>query len=85
MYPRSASADRFDKAPERRMKSDISPMWLTYHMLKWDGVGQHESDQKCTECGRPLMKTELVTDQKGIGYEGYVCHADKQVTWVKVG
>ena len=66
------------------MKSDISPMFLTYYMVKWDGVKQDPSDQKCTTCGRPLKRTEPVVDQKGESYEGYVCHHDKQVTWLKV-
>ena len=65
------------------MKSDISPMWLTYYMVKWEDVQQEQSDQKCTVCGQPLSRTEKVTDDKGTAYEGYVCHADKQVTWVK--
>jgi hypothetical protein len=60
-------------------------MWLTYHMLKWDEVKQEESDQRCTLCGKPMMKTEMVTDDRGRNYEGFVCHADKQVTWVREG
>jgi len=67
------------------LKTNISPMWLTYHMLKWDDVEQHESDQKCTICGGPMMKTEVVTDERGANYEGFVCHTDKQVTWLRVG
>ena len=66
------------------MKSKVSPMWLTYYMVRWDGIAQDDSDQKCTECGRPMKKTELVTDDKGLSYEGYVCHPDKRVTWVRV-
>jgi len=58
-------------------------MWLTYHMLKWDEVRQTQSEQRCTLCGNPMMKTEPVTDQKGASYEGYVCHADKQVIWLR--
>lgn len=65
------------------MKSDISPMLLTYFMVKWNEMAQYESDQKCIECGRQLKKTERVTDSKGMSYEGYVCHADKRVTWVR--
>ncbi len=65
------------------MKTDISPMWLTYHMLDWGAVKQEESDQKCTLCGRPLMRTETVTDGRGPEFVGYVCHQDKQVTWLK--
>ncbi|HYA55533.1 MAG TPA: hypothetical protein VED22_01920 [Nitrososphaerales archaeon] len=67
------------------MKTKISPMWLTYFMVRWDEINQEESDQKCNECGKPMMKTELVIDEKGRKYEGFVCHSDKQVTWVRVG
>ncbi len=67
------------------MKSDVSPMFLTYYMVKWEEVEQHQSEQRCTICSGPLMRTETVTDQKGSRYEGYVCHNDKQVTWVRLG
>jgi len=67
------------------LKTNVSPVWLTYFMMKWDEVNQEKSDQKCTTCGKPMMKTELVTDEKGRNYEGFVCHSDKQITWVKVG
>jgi len=60
-------------------------MFLTYFMMKWDEVEQHESSQMCTLCGKPMMQTEPVTDEKGANYEGYVCHPDKQITWVRVG
>jgi hypothetical protein len=60
-------------------------MYLTYHMVKWQEVEQHDSEQRCQTCGSPLKRTEEVIDQKGLRYEGYVCHADKQVTWVRKG
>jgi hypothetical protein len=53
-------------------------------MMRWDEVVQETSDQKCANCGRPMMRTEPVIDEKGRKYEGFVCHADKQVTWVKI-
>ena len=53
-------------------------------MMDWGEVKQEVSDQKCTVCGRPMMKTETITDEKGRRYEGFVCHSDKQVTWLKV-
>ena len=59
-------------------------MFLTYHMVKWDGVKQVESEQRCTDCGHQLSRTEEFVDEKGLKYEGYVCHADKRVTWVRV-
>ena len=52
-------------------------------MVQWGEVKQEKSDQKCTICGKPMMKTEPMTDVKGKSYEGFVCHSDKQVTWVK--
>lgn len=66
------------------MKTDVSPMWLTYFMVKWEDVEQFDCDQKCTDCGRPMRRTEPFTDGKGLSYEGYVCHPDKRVTWLKV-
>ena len=66
------------------MKTNVSPMFLTYFMVKWGEVKQRESGQKCTLCGKALMRTEVVTDTKGINYEGFVCHPDKQVTWVRL-
>jgi len=66
-----------------RMKSDVSPMFLTYFMVNWDKIEQRQSDQKCTQCSGPMNKTEEVIDQKGLRFEGYVCHADKSVIWVR--
>jgi len=66
------------------MKSSTSPMFLTYFMVRWGEVKQTPSEQKCTECGNPLNRTEVVEDEKGLKYEGFVCHADKRVTWLKV-
>ena len=59
-------------------------MFLTYHMVKWQEVKQYGSEQKCQVCGAPLKRTEEVVDQKGVRDEGYVCHGDKQVTWVRL-
>jgi hypothetical protein len=53
-------------------------------MVKWDDVKQEPSDQKCTECGKPLNRTEVVEDDKGQRFEGYVCHFDKRVTWIRI-
>ena len=67
------------------MKTDVSPMFLTYFMVRWEEVRQEKSDQKCQTCGQPLKRTEEVVDKKGTRFEGYVCHPDKQVTWVRLG
>lgn len=57
---------------------------MTYHMVRWKEVAQLQSDQMCQTCGRPLNRTEEVVDKKGGRYEGYVCHADRQVAWVRI-
>jgi hypothetical protein len=54
-------------------------------MVDWKAIGQYDTEQKCTQCGMPMKRTEEVTDGRSPAYEGYVCHRDKQVTWVKVG
>jgi hypothetical protein len=66
------------------MKTEVSPMWLTYYMVKWDEVRQYDSDQRCTDCHEQMKRTEPFTDRGGVSYEGYVCHHDKRVTWLKV-
>jgi tRNA U54 and U55 pseudouridine synthase Pus10 len=67
------------------MKSSISPMYLTYYMVRWDEVKQSPSEQKCTECGGALQRSEEFVDEKGMKYEGYICHRDKRVTWLRIG
>ncbi len=67
------------------MKSEVSPMWLTYFMVKWEEVRQQETNQKCTDCGKSLSRTEVFEDGKGRKFEGYVCHKDRRVTWVRTG
>lgn len=66
------------------MKTDVSPIFLTYFMVRWEAVQQHETEQRCQTCGGPLSRTEEVVDGKGARYEGFVCHSDKQVTWVRL-
>lgn len=76
----------YRESPSRRdLKTDVSPMYLTYHMVRWEEVEQAESEQRCQTCGAPLKRTEEVVDGGGNRYEGYVCHRDRQVTWVKTG
>jgi hypothetical protein len=65
------------------LKTDVSPLYLTYFMLDWDKVQQSPCDQKCAECGGAMSKTEPVVDSKGLEYEGYVCHLDKRVVWLR--
>lgn len=58
-------------------------IYWTYHMMDWTKVKQVQSDQRCTECGRPMKDVEPVRDQRGRTYEGLVCHNCKRVLWVR--
>ncbi len=71
--------------PTREMKTKVPAIFLTYFMVNWGEVHQETSSQKCTDCGQSLRKTEVVEDEKGQKFEGYVCHSDKRVTWVRIG
>ena len=67
------------------MKSDVSPIFLTYHMVDWKKVQHDESDQTCQTCGGPLKRTEEVVDERGNRYEADVWPRDWQVAWVRPG
>lgn len=58
-------------------------IFWTYFMIDWSKVEQSMSDQKCAECGEPMKKAEPAVDAKGQKYDGYVCHRDKRVIWVR--
>jgi len=56
----------------------------TYYMLDWNSVKQiQSSDDRCTTCGGPLNRLEIVRDKKGKEFEGIVCHRCKTVLWVR--
>ena len=58
-------------------------IFWTYHMMKWDEVGQTRSERRCAQCGGPMLVVGPVTDAKGASYEGVVCHSCKRVVWAK--
>ena len=58
-------------------------IFWTYYMINWDKVKQTPSDQKCSECGDKMNKAEQAVDSKGRAYDGYVCHRDKRLVWVR--
>ena len=58
-------------------------IYWTYFMIDWSKVQQEPSDQRCAECGELMMKAEPAVDAKGQRFDGYVCHKDKRVVWVK--
>ena len=60
-------------------------MFFTYYMIKWDRVKQEPSDVRCTDCGQSMYQAEPAIDSMGHRYDGYVCHTDKRLIWVKAG
>ncbi|QQG48882.1 MAG: hypothetical protein HY247_00750 [archaeon] len=58
-------------------------IYWTYYMIDWAKVEQSSSDQKCSECGDAMMRSEPAVDSSGRKYDGYVCHKDKRVIWVR--
>ncbi|HXW36382.1 MAG TPA: hypothetical protein VEJ36_00520 [Nitrososphaerales archaeon] len=70
---------RFNVKIERA--SDL--IYWTYFMVDWGKAKQTPSEEKCTRCGGSMSLVEPVTDQKGISYDGLVCHECKQLLWVR--
>jgi hypothetical protein len=66
-----------------RVEKSGDLIFWTYYMIDWEKVKQLPSDMKCAECGRPMSLVEPAIDSKGKKYDGYVCHTDKRVVWVK--
>jgi hypothetical protein len=66
-----------------RIEKSGDLIYWTYFMIDWEKVKQTPSDVKCSECGSPMCLAEPAIDAKGNRYDGYVCHTDKRVVWVK--
>ena len=60
-------------------------IFLTYYMVDWNKTRQEPSDLRCAQCGGPMNKVEPVVVEAGRRFDGYVCHSDKRVIWVKAG
>ncbi len=60
-------------------------MFWTYFMVDWSKVGQEPSDMKCAQCGKPMNQVEQAVDSSGKRFDGYVCHPDKRLIWVRAG
>ena len=68
-----------------RIEKASDLIYWTYYMVDWSKVRQEDSDQRCAECGKAMKKVEAAEDAKGMMYDGYVCHDDKRLIWVKSG
>ena len=60
-------------------------IYWTYFMIDWTQAKQEPSDRACQECGQQMNRVETITDAKGSRYDGYVCHQNKILIWVKSG
>lgn len=58
-------------------------IYWTYFMIDWEKAKQEASDKLCQECGQMMNRVEPMSDQKGSTYDGYVCHKNKLLIWVK--
>ena len=56
---------------------------LTYYMMDWNKAKQESSDRTCQECGQKMNKVDAVVDARGSKYDGYVCHQNKILIWVR--
>jgi hypothetical protein len=65
------------------LRTEVSPLFLTYFMLDWSEVSQSPSATKCVSCGGAMMGVEPVRDKKGKVFEGIVCHNCKTVLWTR--
>lgn len=66
-----------------KVKDGGDLIYMTYFMIDWTKVKQEESDVRCADCGNPMNLAEPAVDGKGQKYDGYVCHRDKRVVWVR--
>ncbi len=58
-------------------------IYWTYFMFDWQKEEQHPSDRVCQGCGKTMGRVGPVSDAKGTQYDGYVCHVDKILLWVR--
>ena len=65
------------------LRTDVSPLFLTYFMMDWGKVSQAPSSAKCFSCGGAMMSVEPVRDRKGVVFGGIVCHKCKTLLWTK--
>ena len=70
---------------ESGLRTNISPLFLTYFMMDWGKVSQGPSATKCFSCGGAMMTVEPVRDKKGVVFDGIVCHKCKTLLWTKKG
>lgn len=66
---------------ELGLRAATSPLFLTYHMLDWGSLAQKPSPTRCVSCGGEMMSVEPVRDEKGLLYDGLVCHHCKSLLW----
>jgi uncharacterized protein with PIN domain len=65
------------------MEGSSDPVYLTYYMMDWNKVKTSASEDRCVACGGPMLRVEPVTSNRGVAYEGRVCHDCKSLFWIK--
>jgi hypothetical protein len=75
----------YESGPAELVRIDKAAdlIYLTYFMVDWKTAKQEPSGIKCAECGQPMNRVEPAIDSTGKSYDGFVCHGDKRVIWVK--
>ena len=58
-------------------------IYWTYYMMDWGKAKQEPSGRNCMQCGGTMNLVEPMSDAKGASYDGYVCHKDKLLIWVR--
>lgn len=66
---------------ESGLRTNVSPLFLTYYMMDWGKVSQSPSATRCVNCGVAMSSVEPVRDKKGVVFEGLVCHKCKTLLW----
>ncbi len=70
---------------DSRLRTDVSPLFLTYFMIDWKRISQSPSSNMCLSCGGEMMSVEPVRDKKGVVFDGIVCHKCKTLLWSRSG
>jgi uncharacterized protein with PIN domain len=60
-------------------------MFVTYYMVRWDEELQFSSREACAGCRNQMKRIEAEVGEKGLGYDGLVCHNCKRIVWVRNG
>ena len=58
-------------------------VFVTYHMVDWGKIEQHQSSHRCVQCGGLMAKVEQAEDRMGRKFGGLACHTCKRLIWLR--